>query len=394
MTSNITIRPLAARDSFQALSDLLHRAYAPLADQGLNFTAATQAAATTRKRAAEGQCFVAVAGRELVGTVTVCGPYEVETAPWTAEVPWFRERDTAHFHQFAVDPAYQGRGLGRRLVQVCEDWARKGGFRRMALDTAEPATQLRALYLRLGYADVGQVQWAGKNYGQIFLPRVGQEVVVSFIDGNPDRPLITGAVYNAEQTVPYPLPDNQTRSTTKTRSSKGGGGFNELRLEDKKDSEEIYIHAQKDLKTEVKHDRSVTIDNEDTLTVKKNRTVEVTEGDESLTVKKGKRTVTVEKDYKLTVKGNLTIEVDGNVTIKSKKAIKFEAETTFDLKSGKDMTVKAGGDLQEEAQLNLQLKAGIGLKQEGVTVETKASAQGTVDGGGMLTLKGGLVKIN
>jgi GNAT superfamily N-acetyltransferase len=110
MTSNITIRPLAARDSFQALSDLLHRAYAPLADQGLNFTAATQAAATTRKRAAEGQCFVAVAGRELVGTVTVCGPYDVETAPWTAEVPWFRERDTAHFHQFAVDPAYQGRG--------------------------------------------------------------------------------------------------------------------------------------------------------------------------------------------------------------------------------------------------------------------------------------------
>jgi type VI secretion system secreted protein VgrG len=237
-------------------------------------------------------------------------------------------------------------------------------------------------------------QWAGKNYGQFFLPRIGQEVVVSFIDGNPDRPLITGTVYNADQTVPYPLPDNQTRSTTKTRTSKGGGGFNELRFEDKKDSEEVYIHAEKDFKTEVKHDRTTTIDNEDKLTVKKNRTVEITEGDESLTIKKGKRTVTVEKDYKLTVKGNLTIEVDGNVTIKSKKAIKLEAETSFDLKSGKDMTVKAGGNLQEEAQMDMKLKAGIGLKQEGVTVETKASAQGTVDGGGMLTIKGGMVKIN
>jgi uncharacterized damage-inducible protein DinB/GNAT superfamily N-acetyltransferase len=119
---------LAARDSFAALTELLHRAYAPLAAQGLNFTAATQAVGHHAQRAAEGQCFVAESGRELVGTVTVCGPYDVETAPWTAEVPWFRDRDTAHFHQFAVDPAYQRQGLGRRLVQVCEDWARKRGY--------------------------------------------------------------------------------------------------------------------------------------------------------------------------------------------------------------------------------------------------------------------------
>ena len=94
MPTNTLIRPLAARDSLKDLTALLHRAYAPLAEQGLNFTAAKQTAATTRKRAAEGQCFVAVAGHELVGTVTVCGPYDVETAPWAAEVPWFREPDT------------------------------------------------------------------------------------------------------------------------------------------------------------------------------------------------------------------------------------------------------------------------------------------------------------
>ncbi len=286
--------------------------------------------------------------------------------------------------------------------------------------------------------------WAGKGYGQFFLPRIGQEVVISFIDGNPDRPLITGVVYNAEQTVPYALPDNQTKSTTKTRTSKGGGGFNELRFEDKKDSEEVFIHAQKDMNVEVKHDRSAKIDSDDKIVVKKNRSVEVSEGDESLTVKKGKRTVEVsegdesltvkkgkrdilvdkgdethevkgkrtvtvhkdeahaskakyerkvDKDYTLTIKGNWTINVDGNITIKSKKSVSVESQMAFDLKSGKDLTIKSGADLKQEAQMNLQSKAGIGLKQEGVTVESKASAQGTFDGGGMITVKGGMVKI-
>jgi type VI secretion system secreted protein VgrG len=277
--------------------------------------------------------------------------------------------------------------------------------------------------------------WAGKGYGQFFLPRIGQEVVVSFIDGNPDRPLITGCVYNAAQTVPYALPDNQTKSTTKTRTSKDGGGFNEIRFEDKKDSEEIYVHAQKDMNIEVKHDRKATIDNDETLTVKKNRTkqvdenekttikknreVEISEGDESLKVTKGNRTILVDKgdethtvkgkralevvkdethkskaafshdvdkDYTLKVKGNLTIEVDGNITIKSKKAVKFESSKDFDVKSGMDMSIKSG--------MNLNVKAGIGLKQEAVTVETKASAKADLDGGGMLNLKGGLVNIN
>ena len=175
MKDEVQVRPLAARDSFDALTALLQRAYAPLAAQGMNFTAATQSAEITRKRAAEGQCFVAegggAGGGEIVGTVTVCGPYEVESAPWTAEVPWFRDRDTAHFHQFAVDPRLQGQGVGRRLVAACEDWARKNGYRRMALDTAEPATALRALYRRLGYGDVGQVQWLGKQYRSVIMQK-------------------------------------------------------------------------------------------------------------------------------------------------------------------------------------------------------------------------------
>ena len=175
MKTDVHVRPLAARDSLDALTALLHRAYAPLAAQGMNFTAATQSAEHTRKRAAEGQCFVAegagaVAG-DIVGTVTVCGPYDVESAPWAADVSWFRDRDTAHFHQFAVCPQLQGQGVGQRLLAACEEWARSSGYRRMALDTAESATVLRALYGRLGYGDVGQVQWQGKHYRSVIMQK-------------------------------------------------------------------------------------------------------------------------------------------------------------------------------------------------------------------------------
>jgi len=165
----LTIRPLAARDSFDALTALLHRAYAPLARQGLNFTAAAQDVETTRRRAAEGRCLVAERDGEIVGTVTVSGPYGADEAPWTAGVPWFRDRDTAPSHRLAVDPGLQRQGLGRRLVTACEQWAHEHGFKRMALDTAEPARALRALYRRLGYAEVGQVQWEGKHYRSVIM---------------------------------------------------------------------------------------------------------------------------------------------------------------------------------------------------------------------------------
>jgi uncharacterized damage-inducible protein DinB/GNAT superfamily N-acetyltransferase len=167
----ITIRPLAARDSFADLTALVHQAYAPLAAQGMNFTAAVQDEATTRRRAAQGQCFVAEEAGQVLGTVTVCGPYDLATAQWAVDAPWFRDRDTAHFHQFAVAPAHQRRGVGRRLVAACEQWARSGGFKHMALDTALPALALRKLYQRMGYADVGQVQWQGKTYRSVIMQK-------------------------------------------------------------------------------------------------------------------------------------------------------------------------------------------------------------------------------
>ena len=187
--SDIDIRPLAARDSMQSLTGLLHRAYAPLAAAGMNFSAATQTADDTARRAAEGQCFVAVRRGKPVGTVTVAGPYEQASAPWAAAAPWFRDRDTAHLHQFAVDPALQRRGLGRRLIAECEAWARARGYRLLALDTAEPAVDLRAMYRRLGYADVGHVQWEGKAYRSVIMRKA--------LDASPLRlHLATMARYN------------------------------------------------------------------------------------------------------------------------------------------------------------------------------------------------------
>ncbi len=97
--------------------------------------------------------------------------------------------------------------------------------------------------------------WAGQGWGMMFLPRIGQEVIVSFLEGDPDRPIITGSVYNAEKTVPYALPGEQTKSTIMGYSSKGGGGNNEIRFEDKKDSEEVYVHAQKDMTIKAENDR-------------------------------------------------------------------------------------------------------------------------------------------
>nr|MDT0525948.1 type VI secretion system tip protein TssI/VgrG [Streptomyces sp. DSM 41633] len=96
--------------------------------------------------------------------------------------------------------------------------------------------------------------WAGKRWGSLYTPRIGQEVVVSFLEGDPDQPLVTGSVYNADTMPPCTLPEHATRSTIKSHSSKGGGGYNELRFDDKKGAEQVFLHAQKNLDQRVLKD--------------------------------------------------------------------------------------------------------------------------------------------
>ena len=269
--------------------------------------------------------------------------------------------------------------------------------------------------------------WTGVSWGALFLPRVGQEVVVSYVDGDPDRPLVTGCVYNGTNTTPVTLPSMQTQSTIKSRSSKTGTAGNEIRMEDKKDAEEFYFHAQKDMKIEIENALTTTLtEGAEIHTIKKgDRTVDVQTGKEIHNVKDtrvltitGNETHTNKADFKHEVTGNFTLKVTGNIVIEAGGSISIKAGTTVAVEAGTTLTNKAGTaltnqagtaltnkggtSLSNEAGTSLTNKAGMGLTNEagttldnkGAMINSKASAMQTVDGGGMLTVKGGLVKIN
>ena len=152
---------------------------------------------------------------------------------------------------------------------------------------------------------VAQV-WAGPGWGGLFIPRIGQEVIVQFAEGNPDRPVVIGALYNGDNQVPYTLPDNKTRSTVKSNSTLGGGGFNEFRFEDKKGEEEVYFHAQKDFNEVIVADHTEDIGGNTTSTVDK--------GNRSYTVKTGTDTLEVQSDRIVKLHANDTLTVDADRT--------------------------------------------------------------------------------
>ncbi len=182
--------------------------------------------------------------------------------------------------------------------------------------------------------------WAGKQWGFICIPRVGQEVVVSFLEGDPDRPLITGSVYNAVQMPPYTLPDYQTKSTWKSMSSKGGGGFNELRFEDNKGSEQIFLHAEKDLHLRTKNDRYETILNNAHLNVSKDRFEQVG------------------ADSHLHVTGDHNNKVDGTFSLNAGMDHQEKVGTNYALEAGQEIHLKAGMNLVIESGTTLTLKVG------------------------------------
>ncbi len=160
----LQIRPLAPGDSIAALTALLHRAYAPLAAAGLNFTAASQTGAMTVDRIGDGHCLLALRGDELVGTVTEARAHDGNRHPWARASAWLLRADVAHLFQFAVEPSVQGAGVGRALMQAAEDHALASGRRAVALDTALPARHLRQRYARAGYVEQHELQWDAKTY--------------------------------------------------------------------------------------------------------------------------------------------------------------------------------------------------------------------------------------
>lgn len=196
--------------------------------------------------------------------------------------------------------------------------------------------------------------WAGKGWGHIAIPRIGQEVIVSFLEGDPDRPLVTGAVYNAQQTVPYGLPGDQTKSTLKSNSSKGGAptsNYNELRFEDKKGQEEVYLQGEKDWNILIKHDKGQKVGHDETLSVGNNRTKTVGV-DQSETIGSNK-TIKVGINHTETIGSNMMLTVGAN---KTETVTIASAETVG---AAKTLTIGAGYIISVGAGMVVTVGAGV-----------------------------------
>jgi type VI secretion system secreted protein VgrG len=255
--------------------------------------------------------------------------------------------------------------------------------------------------------------WAGQGWGSQQLPRVGQEVVVSFLDGDPDSPIIIGSVYNAEQMPPYTLPDQKTRSGLKSRSLANGTAenFNEIRFEDKKGEEEVYIHAEKNLQVVVennqtitigavkkdKGDRSVSIQNDDTLSVGQDRKVTVTRNlettvteNETRTVKKGRSTTVTEDDVAdIKKKFTLTAGDEISLTVGAAKIV-MKKDGTIEI-SGKE--VKLNGSAKAEVSSAEIGVSGTKLDLKGTNTALEGSAKLDMTSSGIASLKGSVTKI-
>jgi type VI secretion system secreted protein VgrG len=195
--------------------------------------------------------------------------------------------------------------------------------------------------------------WAGNGWGTYFWPRVKDEVVVQFLNGDPDNPVITGSVYNGVNMPKYALPDNSTRSGIVTRSSKGGSGqnANELRFEDKMGSEQIYVHAEKDMDVSIEHDRRISVGNNDSLIVTGNQTEQVG-GNYNREVKgnsidkiDGKSDLNIGSDLTEAVGGSHSLNVSSNQSVQVGSAYSLDANQTVYINGGMSVVIQAGMEL-------------------------------------------------
>jgi type VI secretion system secreted protein VgrG len=226
--------------------------------------------------------------------------------------------------------------------------------------------------------------WAGSAWGGMVIPRVGMEVVVDFLNGNPDRPIVVGCVYNANNMPSDALPANKTRTNMQSNSSTGGGGFNQLRFEDKKGSEEVYFQAQYDYNKLVKNNETVTID-------QGNRSTTLNTGNDSLTVSKGNHSVTVSQGNKsVTVsQGNNSVTVStGNDSLTVSTG-----NHSISVSAGSS-TINAGQSITLQVGANSLVINTSGVTINGTTIALTADASLSANGGGAMTLTAGMISIN
>lgn len=201
---------------------------------------------------------------------------------------------------------------------------------------------------------VAQV-WAGNGYGTMFIPRIGMEVVVDFLEGDPDQPIVTGCVYNGINRPPQPLPHFATRSGIKTLSSKGGGGTNELGFEDKKGSEEVFIQAEKDFNINVKNNRTESVGGNSNLKVHGYSREWI----------EGKHSLKVDEDSHTIVMGELFQGSHGDLQLHTEQELRVIGNNQVIVASGQLMDIYGGKKLAIEADLLISLKVG----QSGIVID-------------------------
>jgi type VI secretion system secreted protein VgrG len=204
--------------------------------------------------------------------------------------------------------------------------------------------------------------WAGAGWGAMYIPRIGHEVIVDFIEGDPDRPIIVGRVYHGNNQPPYPLPAEKTKSTLKSESTPGGGGSNEFRFEDKKGEEEVFLHGQKDWTIAIENDKNQTVGHDETLDVGNNRTK--------------------------------TVGVDQSETIGSNKMIHVGSNHTEDI--GSNMTLTVGSNKTETVTINTAETIGVAkeLTIGGAYQVTVGAAMNETIGGAKAEEIGGIKSVN
>jgi type VI secretion system secreted protein VgrG len=295
--------------------------------------------------------------------------------------------------------------------------------------------------------------WADTGWGSLFIPRIGQEVIISYIDGDPDRPIVTGCVYNAERDRPVELPANQTQSVIRTkpfakppegdssasqfisdlasmvnenstnstevtesstslidtimgddRSSRGIG--NEIRFEDKTNEEEFYQHAHKDMKVDVENDLTTTVysGDENHIVEKGNRSVEISKGNETHLVE-GVREVTVNGDenhcnksnfthsvkgnYECKVEGDYSLEVDGDLKIKVKGKIIVESDDAISLKTKKTFDAQSALAFSIKSDYSISMDAALAMEMKSLSLDIKNSVSTAITAGASMNYKAG-----
>lgn len=238
--------------------------------------------------------------------------------------------------------------------------------------------------------------WAGKSWGGMAIPRIGQEVIVEFLEGDPDQPIITGRVYNAQCMPPYGLPGKKVVSGMKSNSTPGGGGYNEISMDDTKGTEKITVHGQYDMNTTIEHDqtdtihnnRTTTVDVDDTETIGSNQKVSV--GADQMVEVGANQTLSVGSNQDVTIGANRSLTVGGSetTTISGSRTLTVSGSESITISGDRSLTVAGGKTITVGANLSASAGANTSLVS-GANTDISAGAKINITGGASVTISAG-----